>query len=177
MRLTKEDKLILLEILRDEYRRENSRFDKDKISSIGHKLKMSKGEKYSDLFNIDFIYKELKKMFPPEFVDESWKKEIYDLIDIDGHRYDTILNVVRWARGDPFWKTQILSVKKLRKRDKEGVRYFEKLKYLMGQENKGMKEYIYRAVCDKITKEGFKMSQFEKKGNNYILIKNRNNEN
>jgi hypothetical protein len=171
MRFTKEDKHILLEVLRDEYKRQDSRFDKDKIVSIGHKLKMKKDQKISDLINVDFIYKELKKMFPLEFIDESWKKEIQDMIDIDGYSWDTILNVVRWARNDPFWKSQILSIKKLRKRDKEGVKYFDKLKYLMGQERKGVKEYTYQEVCDKVARDGFKMEQFEKKGKNYILIK------
>ena len=45
-------------------------------------------------------------------------------------------------------------MKKMRKKDKEGIKYFDKLKYLMEQYNAGEKLFTYNEMCDKAKNEG-----------------------
>ena len=55
----------------------------------------------------------------------SWKDEIRKLIDIDGFDVATIEHVVRVSRLDDFWKGNFQTIKKLRTRNKEGVKYID----------------------------------------------------
>ena len=56
---------------------------------------------------------------------DSWKTTIKQLNEIDGHDYDTIRHLIQKTREDEFWSKNFLSVNKLRKNDKNGVKYFD----------------------------------------------------
>lgn len=59
---------------------------------------------------------------------EKAKHEWYDTLDklirIDGYTPEHIHDVIKRARMDDFWRTNFLSVLKLRKKNKEGIMYF-----------------------------------------------------
>jgi hypothetical protein len=74
-------------------------------------------EKAILLFNSDLRAEMLKQKF-------NCLKSLRDLIEIDKHDPDQILNVITWAREDDFWKLQFLSISKLRRKNKEGISYF-----------------------------------------------------
>lgn len=174
MALKKEEKEYLIEILRDAYK--NPKYDQSKIVHIARKLQMQRGQKISKIYyGVDSIFEEIKKYFPLNIIDESWKEEIENLIDIDGYDDNTIIDVVKWCRKDTFWKKQILSFKKLRKKDKEGIMYFVKMKYLMENDKTGQKLYTYSEMCDKVKIEGSDIwNQYEKIKKNNITYWKKN---
>lgn len=55
----------------------------------------------------------------------DWKDEIRKLIEIDGIDSATIEHVVRVARLDSFWSSNFQTIKKLRTKNKEGVKYID----------------------------------------------------
>ena len=60
---------------------------------------------------------------------ENWQDtfaEAYDeLVRIDKRSPEQIREICQWARNDGFWQSNILSPAKLRKRNKEGITYFD----------------------------------------------------
>lgn len=44
----------------------------------------------------------------------TWRTEARRLIDIDGRSLEEIADVIRWCQNDPFWRSNILSMPKLR---------------------------------------------------------------
>jgi hypothetical protein len=57
---------------------------------------------------------------------EQWGRAYDELIRLDHRTPELITAVCRWAREDEFWSSNFLSPVKLRKRDKDGVSYFDK---------------------------------------------------
>lgn len=55
----------------------------------------------------------------------KWLQEIDKLHRIDKHSFDRIVQVVKWAKSDSFWKTNFFTVLKLRKTNQEGIKYFD----------------------------------------------------
>ena len=55
----------------------------------------------------------------------KWKDEIRKLIEIDGKEPKEIIELVKAVRSDDFWKTNFFSVAKLRKKNNEGICYFQ----------------------------------------------------
>jgi len=55
---------------------------------------------------------------------DKWMNTIKLLHEKDGYSFDQIQQVVKWARNDSFWKNNFLALTKLRREDKDGVRYF-----------------------------------------------------
>ena len=59
---------------------------------------------------------------------DKQKNEWYDTLDklimIDGYTAEHIQNIIKRTRMDDFWRTNFLSVLKLRKKNKEGISYF-----------------------------------------------------
>lgn len=67
----------------------------------------------------------IRHLFDPELIDDaSWIKTISDLNRIDKVSYDEIIDLCMKARNDLFWKQNFISIKKLRKKNNEGVPYF-----------------------------------------------------
>jgi hypothetical protein len=56
---------------------------------------------------------------------QSFAKSFDDLVRLDGRSSEKIYQVCRWARTDDFWKTNFLSPEKLRKRNRDGIQYFD----------------------------------------------------
>jgi len=57
----------------------------------------------------------------------KWLKEIDKLHRIDGHSFQKIVEVVKWARQDQFWSTNFFSIMKLRTtKAGEDVKYFDR---------------------------------------------------
>lgn len=57
----------------------------------------------------------------------------YDaLIRIDKRTKDQVKRVCTWARNDDFWREQFQSAAKLRRKDKDGVKYFDKFLTKLG---------------------------------------------
>lgn len=53
------------------------------------------------------------KMKPPNL--QKWAQEFDRMIRLDNRTFEEIVDMIRFARGDPFWKKNILSPEKLRK--------------------------------------------------------------
>jgi len=47
---------------------------------------------------------------------DTWATDIDKIYRIDGRDWPTIEAVIRWAKGDPFWRSNIISGKKLREK-------------------------------------------------------------
>ncbi len=66
-----------------------------------------------------------EKCKPPANWREAWARCYAEMIRIDGRTKDEIKAVCQWARGHDFWGKNFLSPAKLRKRNREGVMYFD----------------------------------------------------
>lgn len=133
MALTKKDKELIIDIIENEIHERHNVYD----LKLLHRLKIKlEGSKLTKVYNVDFIYNQVKDYFPEGMIDVSHKKELIKLIDIDMKEPGEIINVIIWARTDRFWSTVFLSIKKLRKKDKEKIMYYDKFCYLMKNENK-----------------------------------------
>lgn len=53
----------------------------------------------------------------------TWISEIEKLNRVDKIPFETITEIVKWAREDSFWSSNFLSLLKLRKTNKDGVKY------------------------------------------------------
>ena len=47
---------------------------------------------------------------------KSWHRACRQMIDIDGHTPDQIRKAIDWATADPFWSSNIASMRKLREK-------------------------------------------------------------
>ena len=56
---------------------------------------------------------------------EEWAGVFDDLVRIDKRTPEEISGVCKWARADSFWAPRFLSPLKLRRRNQEGVTYFD----------------------------------------------------
>ena len=56
---------------------------------------------------------------------EGWGRAFDALVRIDKRDPEEIWRVAKWARADSFWASRFLSPLKLRKRNQEGVTYFD----------------------------------------------------
>ena len=68
---------------------------------------------------------------------QKWVIEIYKLVKIDKESWNEIDRVIRWVLADDFWKTVVHSPLKFRRKDKEGIRYWDKFKQLSKANRKG----------------------------------------
>jgi DNA-binding MarR family transcriptional regulator len=55
----------------------------------------------------------------------SFAKAYDDLVRLDGLKADSIRKVSEWARSSEFWSSNFMSPAKLRKRNRDGIRYFD----------------------------------------------------
>ncbi len=56
---------------------------------------------------------------------EKWLDTIDKLTRLDKYTFTEIAFIIKWARQDDFWSTNFLSILKLRKTNKEGVKYID----------------------------------------------------
>jgi hypothetical protein len=102
------------------------------------KVKESKENENKQFSNeVNELYNELINDFPDETKPntdnqvENWKDTIEKLIRIDKYTPETIKKVVKWARKDDFWKANFMSLTKLRKKNKDDIKYMVMLKAKM----------------------------------------------
>lgn len=67
---------------------------------------------------------------------EDWAGVLDKLIRIDGHSPEEILRIIRWARRDPFWSQNFISLLKLRLKNKEGIKYYDVFKIKADGQNR-----------------------------------------
>jgi hypothetical protein len=90
---------------------------------------------------VNDIYKKCILHFPERLIptDEKiilkWKEEIEKLNRIDNIPFEWIVKIVQYARNDEFWKTNFLSLLKLRKKNSEGMKYIQVFYERMKAEN------------------------------------------
>lgn len=71
-----------------------------------------------------------KSTLPPTTkLDRNWQKSFGkvfdDLVRIDHRTPEDIRRIAAWARADEFWQSNFMSPSKLRKKNKDGVQYFD----------------------------------------------------
>lgn len=85
-------------------------------------ISSERGKSFADWF---------KKLLPADIQpagkwQEQWAK-CYDDLIADGREPEQIAKVCQWARGDAFWGSNFMSPLKLRKKNRDGVAYFDVL--------------------------------------------------
>lgn len=98
------------------------------------------------------VYFSLKEFFDPKYWPDDdvknntkcikIKNEIKKMHEIDKYPYSTIEAVIKWARKDDFWAPNFLSIKKCRRTDPDGIKYFDRFLESMKKAKK-FKEYTY----------------------------------
>jgi len=74
----------------------------------------------------------------------DWLDTLYKANSIDGYSYKDIYYIIKWARNDEFWKTNFLSVNKLRQNGKDGVKTIDRLYEKMNSTSGVLKYPIYK---------------------------------
>lgn len=81
--------------------------------------------------NVINTYEKCILHFPERLLPEDekmvlkWQEEIEKLNRIDNIPFTWIEKIVEYARNDDFWQTNFLSILKLRKKDKQGMKYVQ----------------------------------------------------
>lgn len=81
---------------------------------------------------------------PKEY--QSWFDVIDKLNRLDGIPFERIVEIVQWARKDKFWSKNFLSLRKLRTKDKNGVKYVVIFNEKLGSMQKNTAQSTYNAV-------------------------------
>jgi hypothetical protein len=78
----------------------------------------------------DFMRFKIAPLFPEDVIKNltssralKWIDAIDKLERLDNYTKDEIYNMVKWAREDDFWRSNFLSVVKLRMNNKDGTKY------------------------------------------------------
>ncbi len=78
----------------------------------------------------------------------NWLDTIEKLNRIDNIPFETITSITQWARNDNFWKSNFLSLTKLRKNNRDGIKYIiafnEKMKNEQNNRNNTNKDHVSR---------------------------------
>lgn len=103
-----------------------------------HYTKDTYNKKYS------LLYEKICQFFPEKLLPDdkgknAWVNDLRLLIEKDELTEDEIINIVKWARNDPFWQSNFLSLLKLRKKNKEGIPYYLVFKEKMRRTSKDKK--------------------------------------
>ncbi len=79
-----------------------------------------------DICNVFTKTLDNKNMHPKNLKEKiSWLKAIEECKSIDGYSFEQILDVVEYFREDAFWNTNFLSPLKLRRKNKEGIKFVD----------------------------------------------------
>jgi len=71
----------------------------------------------------------------------TWAATYRKLIEIDGYTPQQVDYVIRWAREDPFWQSNFLSLLKLREKDRQGIKYMEVFIHRIKSQNEQSQRY------------------------------------
>lgn len=108
-----------------------TKLDKTESNNIKEKKKVESdnSKEFSD--EIESTYQKILQYFDPKFHPDStvkiinWKQEIRKMNELDGLSFEKIIEIVRWARRHDMWSANVLSMKKFRRTNPEGVKYHE----------------------------------------------------
>jgi hypothetical protein len=123
---------------------------KDEASEKPVKTKNDANEKYSELLND--LELELPENARKNTKNERLKKldTLRKLIEIDNYTPEHIKKMVLWARNDDFWRSNFLSINKLRQKDKNGTTYAVRFTEAMG---KSVAKYTGSAIYEHLIKD------------------------
>lgn len=102
----------------------------DHNTNIDHDTTYSKKENKEFSKTVTDTYNSILNYFPEniqpknESSKNKWKDEIRKIIEIDKKPPHEIEFVIKWARNNEFWKSNFLSLLKLRKNNREGISYY-----------------------------------------------------
>jgi hypothetical protein len=105
---------------------------------------------------IEELYTRIIDFFPEDVKPKTMKQKsdwcdtLDKLIRIDGNKPECIEKVIKYARLDDFWKSNFLSILKLRKKNKEDIMYFvvfeQQMKNKINPKDKNVIEGRYKRV-------------------------------
>ena len=109
----------------------NKRSKEEKKEIKEKKVSNSENEIFSESPPEIFkLFNSIKKYFPKKIIDslnpkneKAWIDTLEKLNRIDGYSFEEIEKIVRITRNHNFWTKNFLSLTKLRKSDKDGVKY------------------------------------------------------
>lgn len=108
-------------------------------------VKSKKEKSFTDFpKEIQGLFLNLNKLFDDELLPKTkiqkkqWVKTIDDLWRLDGHHPRKVFVIVERVRKDPFWVEQLLTVNKLRKLNKDKIKYIDYFEFKFGKDLKNM---------------------------------------
>ena len=102
---------------------------KEKFKDNTNTIYNNKEKTYSSIINDSFPH--LLNLFPASVTPKSkseiiqWKEELEKLERLDKYDARAVYYIVKKVREDEFWKDNFLSILKLRKKNKYGVKYID----------------------------------------------------
>ena len=97
---------------------------------------------------VNFFVEEIRKN-RPQFKghSKSWFTDMDKLLRIDKRDPSEVCRVIRFAQADDFWKSNILSVKKLREKyDSLAIKYHQTIEKLNAQKSSSKSPTAYKPV-------------------------------
>jgi len=78
---------------------------------------------------VEHFYTQAIEHFPEHLrpktksAENNWKDELRKLNELDKIPFSKIIEVIEWGRNDTFWSSNFLTLNRLRKKNKEGIKY------------------------------------------------------
>ena len=82
------------------------------------------------------LYNRIEPLFPFRLNRKKVESDLEKIIRLDGYTEDDIEHICQLIRKDNFWKTNFLSPLKLRRTNKDGVKYIDYFAYYLKNKNK-----------------------------------------
>lgn len=120
----------------------------DNVKDINKELKFFSQE-------VCFVYDAIIDLFPDNTKPKTdkqkndWREEIRKLIDLDLYGTDELIEIITRARRDEFWQTNFQSIKKLRQKNKEQIKYIDYFKNkFYGKSNRNIEEEFITSIIE-----------------------------
>ena len=109
--------------IKSELKAKPKRIKSESIANGKHKKRKDK-EREDNITKKVFDFS--SQYFEEKYINQKWRDCIFDLIEIDQYTEHQIMEAIRYGREHSFWKTNFISPLKLRRKDKEDVKYIDK---------------------------------------------------
>lgn len=121
------------------------------------------------------VLNQVAKLFDSKYYDSDAKKKkwldtIRLLINNDGYSKDIVINAIHFARNDEFWKSNLLSIPALRKKNDIGVMKIDSILAKMPKQSKFPKA-TYQQILSEYKHEGISSEKFN--SGEYHIINNK----
>lgn len=144
--------------------------DKQEVKELKEVKKTTTGDKSPGkrrkfIFN-DEQYKLAERMsnpvrerFPGQKINpDQWADSVRMMIETDNHPREDIIKVWAWIKDDPFWVDNIKTPMKLRKRDDDGLMYFDVITNRMKANGNGShKQHSKQTTTDRVREQSLKI--------------------